>query len=197
VRKQGSDLTVLAILATLVFAVTPPPHAMRKDHAMKPFAIPLMLLLTMCLAAGCQSSGGASHNPTTGAASRGDDEATRRMIARLLDEHAQALLKHDFATMDRLWADDLTFVNYRGDMVTKAQRLSNLRTGATKFESINVSDQVIRLCGDDAAISTSRVDIKGQYSAQEGRGSYRTTIVWARRDGAWKMAALQMTRIGS
>jgi ketosteroid isomerase-like protein len=154
----------------------------------------LILMMILSLAVGCQSNGSSSadNGNRASAASNGGD--VKREIAGLLKQHCDGLLKKDYATLDRLWADDLTFVNARGELLTKAQRLDNLRTGSTKFDSIDITEEAIRPYGD-TAVSTGIATIKGQYSGQEGSGPYRVTIVWDKSHGAWKMVALQMTRI--
>jgi len=118
----------------------------------------------------------------------------RAAVARGLEEHRQALLKKDVATIDRLWSDDLSFINYRGQLLTKAQRMENVRTGATSFRSIEFTDLVVRPYGD-TAVTTGVVTLDGQYSGAEGSGAFQFTTVWSRRGAQWQMVALQMTKV--
>jgi hypothetical protein len=111
-----------------------------------------------------------------GAARAGDVE---QEISDLLDRYTQALLKKDSAALDRIWADDLSFINLHGQLLTKQNRMDNIKTGATAFESIKLSDKRIRVYGD-AAVATLRVELEGQYSGQDGSGTYGVTTVWAR-----------------
>ena len=119
-------------------------------------------------------------------------------VNTLMDQYTDALLKKDSATLDRIWADDLTFINPRGELVTKQQRMENIRTGATAFKSINVTDKRIRTYGhgEDMAVATCRVAVEGQYSSQEGSGNYNVTTVWHHKSGTWQMVAVQMTKMG-
>jgi ketosteroid isomerase-like protein len=139
--------------------------------------------------AGCQSSGGNNSRGSSGSSANAQQE-----VSALLDQYTDALLKKDTATLDRIWADDLTFINLRGEMVSKQQRMANIKTGATSFKSIELSDKRIRTYGDSAVV-TCRVAIEGQYSGQEGSGNYAVTTVWARTTGSWQMVAVQMIRI--
>ena len=156
---------------------------------------PVLLLTALVLATGCQRGSHLAGEASLEGSSTRDDAGTERTISRLRQEYTQALLKHDYAALDRLWADELTFINYRGEVLTKAQRMANLRSGATKFESLDVTDEVIRLYGDRAAVSSIRINIKGQYSGQEGSGVYRVLMVWGRPRADWQIVALQMTRV--
>jgi ketosteroid isomerase-like protein len=143
---------------------------------------------------GCQSNGGNSQGPD--AAGRSDDAVdVKREISDLLDQYTQALLKKDVAALDRIWADDLTFVNLHGELLSKQQRMDNIKTGATAFKSIKLTEVRVRPYGQ-AAVATCRVAIEGQYSGQEGSGDYRVTTVWARPKEARQMVAVQMTKIG-
>lgn len=123
--------------------------------------------------------------------------------AQLVSQHEQALLRKDTATLERIWADDLTFINPGGEMLTKAQRLENVRSGATKFDSIESTDQKVRVYGDTAVV-TGHYTIKGQYntakgqySGQEVGGQYRVTLVGVRRGGQWQVVAIQMTPVAT
>lgn len=115
-------------------------------------------------------------------------------ISALLDEYTQALLKRDSAALDRIWADDLTFINLRGELLTKQNRMDNIKSGATAFKSIQLSDKRIRTYGQ-AAVATVQASLEAQYSGEEASGDYAVTSVWARPKGTWQMVAVQMTRI--
>ena len=79
--------------------------------------------------------------------------------------------------------------------MTKAQRLANLRTGATNVQSADETDIKVRVYGRDAAVLTSRVTLKAQYSGKEGSGEYRNTAFWVKTSAGWQMAANQITAI--
>jgi ketosteroid isomerase-like protein len=152
----------------------------------------LTALILLALAAGCQSAGRSSSRQTATASDAG------QAIPKILDEYNTALLKNDRAALDRIWADDLTFVNPRGELLTKAQRLANLQTGATAFRAANFDEVAIRQYGDNAAISTLRVKLDAQYGGQESGGTYRVTMGWSRKvggGGPWQMVAVHMTRV--
>ena len=157
--------------------------------------------LFVALLTGCQMMGGGSGSgPNTassgsaGAAPSNVGGDGKAAVTELLEQYRKALQAKDVATADRIWADDLSFINYRGQLLTKAQRLENLRTGATAFKSIKIHDQVVRAYGD-AVVVNSVSEIEGQYSGQEGSGTYRVTTVWSRQSGQWKMVAIQMTKV--
>jgi ketosteroid isomerase-like protein len=113
-----------------------------------------------------------------------------------LEKYRKALVDHDVATLKQIWADDYTFINGAGEILTKDQRLANQTSGATSLDSINLGGDVkVRVYGDDAAISTSRVTIKGKYSGKEASGDYQSMTVWVKRPTGWQLVANQITPI--
>jgi ketosteroid isomerase-like protein len=115
-------------------------------------------------------------------------------ISRLLDEYNDALLTHDAATLERIWADDLSFVNPRGQILTKDERVENIKSGSTDLKSAEVSEKQVRMYGN-SAVATLIVKINGQYSGSPGSGDFRVTTVWAKPKGTWQMVSTQMTPI--
>src|SRR5579864_2089183 len=51
------------------------------------------------------------------------DAETEKAVLSVEHEKDEALRKRDIAVLDRIYADDLEFVNARGKVITKAQHL--------------------------------------------------------------------------
>jgi uncharacterized protein (TIGR02246 family) len=113
-------------------------------------------------------------------------------LAQLADQYIAALKGKDASALGRLWADDLTFITPGGVVQTKAQRLADIQSGATRFDTLDSAERAFRVYGD-AAVMTTLTTIKGQYGGQEASGQYRVTQVWVRRGGGWQIVAIQMT----
>ena len=78
---------------------------------------------------------------------------------------------------------------------SQKQRLANLDSGATALDTITMGGDVeVRVYGD-AAVSTSRVAIKGQYSGKVASGDYQSMTVWVKRAAGWQLVANQITPI--
>ena len=117
-------------------------------------------------------------------------------VTQLTDQYIAALKGKDTVALERIWGDDLTFINPGGVVLTKAQRLADIQSGANRFDSLEASDRTVRVYGD-VAVMTSLTTMKGQYGGQEASGQYRVTNVFARRGGAWQIVSLQMTPIAT
>ena len=117
-------------------------------------------------------------------------------LRQLTDQSIAALKGKDTAALERIWADDLIFTTPRGAVQTKAQRLADIQSGATRFDSLETTDLAVRVYGD-TAVMNGLTTVKGQYSGQEASGQYRVTQMLVRRDGRWQIVALQMTPIAT
>ena len=125
------------------------------------------------------------------------DSATEKEVRDALEKYRKALVDRDVATLKQIWADDYTFINGAGEILTKDQRLANQNSGATSLEKITTGQDVkVRVYGNDAAVATSRVTLKGQYSGKQVSGDYQSMSVWTKRpDGGWQLVANQVTPI--
>jgi ketosteroid isomerase-like protein len=110
-------------------------------------------------------------------------------------EYADALTKRDIQALDKIWAPDYTFVNPRGELVTKAQRMDNIKSGATEFQAINPQRERLEVHGD-VAVDVGRVTLQGtKYSGKESSGEYRYMNVWTKTPDGWQLQANQITLI--
>ena len=79
-----------------------------------------------------------------------------------------------------------------GQVINKADTVAARRTAQLRYESIEVSEMVVRLYGN-TAIVTARADVKGKELGEEFSGPYRFTRVWVRRSGHWLTVSYQAT----
>ena len=114
-------------------------------------------------------------------------------VREAISQYRQALIRGDADTLEQVWSDDYKFINVRGELLSKEQRLANIRSGATKLESIEGDETVsVRVYGD-VALAMSRVYVTGQYGGKKSTGRVRSMHVWVKRDGRWQLVANQMT----
>ena len=122
-----------------------------------------------------------------------DEQEVRQMIQK----YRSALLQRDIPTLEKIWADDYVFVNASGEVLTKAQRLSNLKSGATSLDSINQEENITVRVYQNSAVVTSRVTLKGQYSGKQISGQYRSTLVWVKGPAGWQLVSNQLTALAT
>ena len=125
--------------------------------------------------------------------------ASAGTAAQLRDDvrrYDDALRRADSATVEKFWAAEYIFINPRGERVTRAGRLANLRTGRTAFDSLAHApeQEQIKLYGD-MAVYTTLLTIRGRYGGNQHEGRYRASVVWVHRDGRWQQVLSQMTPV--
>ncbi|PYJ26342.1 MAG: hypothetical protein DME89_13080 [Verrucomicrobia bacterium] len=122
-----------------------------------------------------------------------DEQEVRQMIQK----YRSALLQRDIPMLEKIWADDYVFVNASGEVLTKAQRLSNLKSGATSLDSINEEENITVRVYQNSAVVTSRVTLKGQYSGKQISGQYRSTLVWVKGPAGRQLVSNQLTALAT
>jgi ketosteroid isomerase-like protein len=117
-------------------------------------------------------------------------------LAKQAHKYEEALTKGDVETLDKIWTPDYTFVNPRGELLNKAQRIANIKSGATEFETMRRHKERLLVHGD-FAVEVGRIVVEGEYSGRESSGPYRYTSAWIKIKGRWQMLANQITLIAT
>jgi len=128
---------------------------------------------------------------------QGADAATEQEVKQAIKKYREALLQRDASALKQIWADDYTFTNGAGETHSKAQRLANLKSGATSLDSISQEEEMkVRVHGN-VAVATGRVTIKGQYSGKQASGQYCSINVWVKGAAGWQLIANQLTPVAA
>ncbi|MDQ3687169.1 MAG: nuclear transport factor 2 family protein [Acidobacteriota bacterium] len=147
-----------------------------------------LITAVVVMAAFSLTLGQTTDKKTTGGS--GDEQA----VQKFMDEFTAALGRNDTAALERMYADDWSFVNPNGVLVTKAQALANMKSGTLKYESLSIDERNVRIYGN-TAVMTGRATVKGQRDGQDIAGQYRATSVLVKKGGNWQVVAQQSTRI--
>jgi len=108
--------------------------------------------------------------------------------------YADALTKRDVKALDEIWSPEYTFVNPRGELLSKAQRIANIKSGTTEFQTMSPQKDRLHVQGN-FAVEVGRIVVEGEYSGHESSGEYRYTTVWIKIQKRWRMLANQITLI--
>ncbi len=112
------------------------------------------------------------------------------MQIKLID----AYLRNDLTALDCILADEYTFTDDRGMVLTKKEILDSFKSGARRITSYQVSDDKVRVHGN-AALMTYRYRSKETYKGQDESGDYRITRIFVRKNSRWQVVAGHETRI--
>lgn len=118
-----------------------------------------------------------------------DDVATIRQHEQQL---ADAIVKGDVATFDRLFAEDFTHGSQSGRFRTKTEWMKGKRNGESAYLSFESSDVQVRVSGDTAVV-TGLSKPQWREGDRVASGQFRFLRVWAKRDGRWRAIAFQST----
>lgn len=120
--------------------------------------------------------------------------ATEKEVAQLEDQRIDATIRGDVTALERLFADDLTYIHSSGRPDTKASFIDDVRSGRLRYLGITVEERSVRV-GADAAIVTGISAMHVAARGQEMRFRIRFTLVWMRRPAGWQFVAWQSTRL--
>jgi ketosteroid isomerase-like protein len=120
------------------------------------------------------------------------DQATIREIVDMERQSREASIHRDAEFSRRTLAEDYVAITPLGQVTTKQDTVSARKSGQLRYETIDVSDMVVRIYGDTAVV-TARADVKGHQLGEDFSGPYRYTRVWVRRTGHWQAVSYQAT----
>jgi ketosteroid isomerase-like protein len=109
--------------------------------------------------------------------------------------YREALKAKDLAALDAIWTDDYVFVNGHGQLRTKADRLADIRSGASSIDSITHEEAPIVKTHGKTTLVLSRVTIVGTYSGRKVAHDFRSLHVWINEDGRWRLVFNQLTPV--
>lgn len=112
-----------------------------------------------------------------------------QLLRHMNEEWVKALSSRDGATLDRLMADDFVF-SYPLEGDDKAQFIADCVSGNLTVRHINRDQISVRVFGP-TAILTARDTTNWIYHGRGLAGQYKILNVYSKREGEWKLCALQ------
>jgi ketosteroid isomerase-like protein len=122
--------------------------------------------------------------------------SAEKQIETLQAQLVQAQLKGDTSFFEKHYVDDSTIIHGIGKLLTKAEEIANLKSGALKYESYDVRDQRIRVYGDTAVVNLE-ASAKEISFGKPFSGDFLVAWVWVKQQGGWKVVLKQITRVAS
>ncbi len=147
-----------------------------------------MLLLMLALTSSLHAR---TTRPQSNATGPRDEEVVREIVD-LEKQAKEAAIHRDANFSERTLADDYVAISPLGQVIGKAETIAARKTAQLRYDSIDVTEMVVRLYGNTAVV-TARADVKGKELGEEFSGPYRFTRVWVRRSGHWLTVSYQAT----
>jgi ketosteroid isomerase-like protein len=115
-------------------------------------------------------------------------------LVRAVHEYDRAQFANDIATLDRLVVDDFVLVNSDGSVQDKAQFLADFNLPGFRIEPYEIEQPVHKVWSDGAVVG-GRVNLRWTQDGKRHARQVRVAYVWVKRDGRWRAAYAQVTRI--
>jgi ketosteroid isomerase-like protein len=118
-------------------------------------------------------------------------ETIEQQIRRLDLAEAEAVLKKDFQTLDRLSGEDFTTNSPRNEIVKGKEALKELiRKGVVDYASFVREVEAVLIYGKTVITMGRETITMGENSPQKGQTIRRRyTNVWMKRNGKWLLTA--------
>ena len=183
-------------------------YDMRKNFHGRPgitARVVLRSLLLFLLAGGLVASADARPVPQKDP----DTESVKKEIARIEQQYRDALVANDLRTLTTLMADEFLYVGTNAEILSKAQRIAQLRSKAVAYEALQQDDPRVVVYGDTVIVSgrnTSTLQIGGKGSWGPGGASHLInpgrmsgnalfTHAYVKLQGRWQIILEHMTYI--
>lgn len=131
---------------------------------------------------------------TTAEPSAADIAATQAQLLRQAREWDAAIVRKDAAATSANMADDFRIINGEGGIADKTSFLANILSDKLQIDPYSVEDLEIRRYGDVALLSGT-TKMTGRYEGNGFTSQYRYIDVYVLRDGVWKVASVQITKL--
>jgi len=140
------------------------------------------LMLCAMLVAGCAARAPAN------------DDATIRLLSAQADAWDKAIVAKNAAAVAANVAPDFTQIESGGAVIGRDEFVKDLLDPALRIDPYQVEDFGVRLYGDTALL-TGRIRMTGVSEGKPFRSHFRYIDVYVKRDGAWKVVSIQITRM--
>ena len=125
---------------------------------------------------------------TGGAATEQSISEIKKEVMHVEAERDKALQTGDAATLERIYGDDVAFVNARGVKLTKAEHIKEHSSRQMKFISFNQDQNDVQVYDHgNTVVIAGRARSVTDFRGKINRIPRRFTNVYVRQNGQWKL----------
>jgi len=114
-------------------------------------------------------------------------------LTRLSDAWDKAIVRKDEKAIAGNMADDFRAIDGYGSVEGKPAFVADLVDPKLTIDPYTVEEFEVRLYGETALLS-GRTHMTGTYDGKAFESNYRYIDIYVRRDGAWKIVSVQITK---
>lgn len=147
------------------------------------------LALVLCISIGLALAQGTAAKKPVAAGSSAAEELKQAERDWTAGEKAG-----DADKIGRLLADDWSGLMPDGTKVNKQQYLANFKSGANRYESIELGPLDVRVFGNIGVVQGSDTE-KSSYKGNDTSGKYVWMDVFQKKDGKWQAVRSEVTKV--
>lgn len=155
-------------------------------------------ILSLCLLCAIESAYAQTPvSPSAGALAttrRTSQSAAEKAVRATEKQRFEAQVTKNYAVLDRVLAPDLVYTYSHGGSDTKQSYIESLREGKSKYDSIDILEQNVRLYGNTAVIN-GKCLIKAMSNGETINTVLRYTDVYVRKGNQWQMVTWQSLKV--
>lgn len=107
---------------------------------------------------------------------------------------SSAILKNDFAYLQRILSDDLVYYHSSGTVDTKQTYLASLQSAKLKYSFVDYEQMKIRAFGNTSVVN-AKLRIKLTDNGAPIDNLFLLTHVFVKQHGAWQLVSHQTTKL--
>jgi len=115
-------------------------------------------------------------------------QSVEQELTKLEKEWTQCWVRPDFALIDRILADDYTWTESSGEVITKADEIAHLKDGKNLVDSFTLDKIKVRVYGDTAVVN-SLWTYKYTEEGKPRTVQDQCTDTWVKIAGRWQCVA--------
>jgi ketosteroid isomerase-like protein len=124
-----------------------------------------------------------------------DRKLMEQQVMAAGQQYAQIIKAQNAAGAEQILADEYLSTNEEGKVKTKAEDVAGFKTGETKIEVADITDQKVRVIGNSAAVESGTFHVKGSNKGKPFDETERYTTVWIWRNGRWQVVADHVSQV--
>ncbi len=132
--------------------------------------------------------------PSLPAFAQAANSKAEQQVLKALDEVLTALIKREGAVIERVMTDDYFTVYDGGQLGDRARLVNSLKSTTSGWDDWQRLEAKVNLHGN-TAIALCRYRVKAHNSKGPYEADWRSTSVWLKERGQWRLAASQFTTV--
>ncbi|MVM41414.1 DUF4440 domain-containing protein [Spirosoma sp. HMF3257] len=120
--------------------------------------------------------------------------ADEKAVIETEKKRFQAQINADLPMLDQVLSNDLIYTHSNGNIDTKQSYVQSIRDGKTKYTSIDIEEQKVRVYGTTATINGLCM-LKAISNGEMLNNHLRYLSVYVRNAGQWQMVAWQSLKL--